>query len=418
MNKKRIAILGYGTVGRGVVEALENSSERVKMTTGLELELVGILKRTPVPDDPYSSLIYHEASELLKQDLDLVIECMGGIHPAFEYTKAALEAGISVVSSNKVVIAEYGVELMALALKNDVYYRFEAAVGGGIPVIRTIHRELRMNKITSLLGNLNGTVNYILTEMGSRGIDYQTALKATMGLGYAEPDPNDDVEGYDARRKLAILSSFITGEAIPHELIPCRGITSMQPEDFSWAKELGYHISLLGVYKDLGDRFSLEVSPFYLHDEHPMSMVRGVFNGILFHGDLSGDLLLYGEGAGGLATASAILEDVVQIFVTTLDAETKQYMCWDEFKDPSRLLTADELSWTYALRFNRDRLRGNLKLKRLLMERAVLFDTRGGAPGTLAITKDKLDGKALEELLELSKPDQYLPIYEVDDEQK
>lgn len=413
MSTLRIAIFGYGTVGRGVADALDQASRRMETMTGLTVELAAICDLSDLPDDPRAAILTLDGNTILDDEsIDLVVECMGGVGYAYEVTKRAITARKSVVTSNKALVAAHGMELKQLALENEVRYCFEAAVGGGIPLLRTLQRELRTNTVSSMAGILNGTTNYILTEMGERGLSYQTALKAAQDLGYAEADPTDDVEGFDTLRKLAILGSIITGEAISYQSIPCRGIVGLQPEDFSWAQEMDYTIALLAHFGHVNGDYALQVSPFYLPASNPLAMVRGVYNAALFQADLAGSFLLYGEGAGGLATASAILADIVQIAMHPFDVDRAERKVWCDNGIDARIVPEDEIRWRYAFRFGRDELKGNLAAKRSLNELMVSHETKGGAPGTLAVSKEPLSRKQLDELLEVLKPDQYLPIYE------
>lgn len=413
MKTMRIAIFGYGTVGRGVADAIDQASQRIQNMTGVTVHLASICDLLDLPDDPRAELLCKDGNSILDDpSIDLIVECMGGVGYAYEVTKRALSAGKSVVTSNKALVAAHGVELKQIALKNQARYSFEAAVGGGIPLLRTLQRELRTNTVTSMAGILNGTTNYILTEMGERGLSYETALKAAQDLGYAEADPTDDVEGFDTLRKLAILGSIITGGAVKYETIPCRGIVGLQPEDFSWAQEMNFTIALLAHFAQEGDRFALQVSPFYVPAENPLTMVKGVYNAALFQADLAGSFLLYGEGAGGLATASAILADILQIAIHPFDIDRAERKLWCENGIEAQIISEEDLEWRYAFRFGRDELKGNLKAKRILNELMVSYETKGGAPGTLAVTKKPLSHEKLNELIEILAPDQYLPIYE------
>ena len=413
MSTMRIAIFGYGTVGRGVADALDQAGQRIETMTGTTIELVSICDLMDLPDDPRASLLTKDGNSILNDEtVNLIVECMGVVGYAYEVTKRALSSGKSVVTSNKALVAKHGMELKQLALKNEARYSFEAAVGGGIPLLRTLQRELRTNTVTAMAGILNGTTNYILTEMGERGLSYGAALKAAQDLGYAEADPTDDVEGFDTLRKLAILGSIITGEAVNYETIPCRGIVGLQPEDFSWAQELDYKIALLAHYSCIDGQYAFQVSPFYVPADNPLAMVSGVYNAALFKADLAGTFLLYGEGAGGLATASAILADILQIAIHPFDIDRAERKVWCDNGIDTLIIPEDELRWRYAFRFGRDDLKGKLNAKRILNELMVTHETKGGAPGTLAVSKELLDRGRLNELLEVLEPEQYLPIYE------
>ncbi len=310
----KVAVLGYGTVGSGVVEVIESNNEQVSRSAGEEMHVKYILDLRDFPGDPYGDRVVHDISLILEDpEVSIVCEVMGGTGPAYQYTKQALETGKSVCTSNKELVAKHGPELLAAARKHNCSYMFEASVGGGIPIIRPINSSLTAEKILAILGIVNGTTNYILTRMGSEGAAFEDALKQAQELGYAERSPEADVEGYDACRKLAILSSLMTGKNVDSEKIYTEGITKIDAADFDYAKEAGMTIKLLAASKLTEDGKVLAmVAPFLISDIHPLAMVNDVFNAIFVTGNMLGDSMYYGRGAGKLPTASAVVSDVIE----------------------------------------------------------------------------------------------------------
>ncbi len=308
----QVAVLGYGTVGNGVVEVIENNKEAVNKKAGEELSVKYILDLREFPGDPYEDKVVHDVEIILNDpEVKIICETMGGLKSAYDYTKRALLAGKSVCTSNKELVAEYGPELLEIARENNCNYLFEASVGGGIPIIRPINYSLTAEKIDAITGILNGTTNYILSKMEKEGADFAGVLKQAQELGYAERNPKADVEGYDACRKIAILSSLMTGKNVKYEDIYTEGITKITAEDFVYAKALGKTIKLLAQSKEVDGKIYAMVSPFMIGLDHPLAMVNDVFNAVFVHGNMLGDSMYYGRGAGKLPTASAVVSDVV-----------------------------------------------------------------------------------------------------------
>lgn len=308
----KIAVLGYGTVGSGVVEVIERNRETVNKKAGEDLEVKYILDLRDFPGDPYEDRLVHDFGRILEDDeVSIVCETMGGVGAAYEFTRQALCAGKSVCTSNKELVAAHGPELLELAREHDCNYLFEASVGGGIPIIRPLNYCLTAERIESITGILNGTTNYILSKMEYEGADYENVLKAAQEKGYAERNPEADVEGYDACRKIAILSSLMTGKNVDYRKIYTEGITGVEPRDFEYARQMGMSIKLLAVSRETKDGTLAMVSPFLIDAEHPLHMVNGVFNAVLVHGNMLGDSMYYGRGAGKLPTASAVVSDVI-----------------------------------------------------------------------------------------------------------
>lgn len=307
-----VAVLGYGTVGSGVVEVIENNKDVITGRTGDELNVKYILDLRDFPGDPYESKVVHDASVILADpEIKIICETMGGLEPAYTFTKKALESGKSVCTSNKELVAAHGPELISIAKKNKCNYLFEASVGGGIPIIRPMNYALTAEKIEAVTGILNGTTNYILTKMDREGADFADVLKEAQEKGYAERNPEADVEGYDACRKIAILSSLMTGKYVKYQDIYTEGITKITSEDFKYAKALNKSIKLLGMSKAVEDGYEVMVAPCMISDENPLYSVSDVFNAILVRGNMLGDSMYYGRGAGKLPTASAVVSDVI-----------------------------------------------------------------------------------------------------------
>jgi homoserine dehydrogenase len=309
-----VAVLGYGTVGSGVVEVIEKNKQKILERTGVELGVKYVLDLRDFPGDPYEDKIVHDVNVIMDDpEVAVVCEVMGGVGAAYQFSKMALERGKAVCTSNKELVAKHGTELLALARANRSNYFFEASVGGGIPIIRPMVRSLTAEKIESVVGILNGTTNYILTKMDKEGADFDAVLKEAQELGYAERNPEADVEGHDTCRKIAILSMLINGKQLDSDSIPTEGITKISPADFALAKAAGRTIRLLGVSKcSPEDVLTVRVAPFLVNLENPLAAVSDVYNGILVTGNMVGDTMYYGRGAGKLPTASAVVSDVVE----------------------------------------------------------------------------------------------------------
>ena len=309
-----IAVLGYGTVGSGVVEVIRTNHELINKRAGEEIKIKYVLDLREFPGDPVEEILVHDFEQIVNDpEVKIVVEVMGGTGAAYTFTKRALEAGKSVCTSNKALVAQYGPELMEIAKEKKINFLFEASCGGGIPIIRAINGSLTADEIDEVSGILNGTTNYMLDKMITEGADFNTVLKEAQEKGYAEADPTADVEGQDACRKIAILSSLAYGKFLNFENVYTEGITKITPEDMEYAREMGRSIKLLGTSKKLGDdSFYALVAPFLVGQENPLYGVKGVFNSIFVHGNMLGDAMFYGSGAGKLPTASAVAADVVE----------------------------------------------------------------------------------------------------------
>ena len=307
-----VAVLGYGTVGSGVVEVIETNKKDINKRSAAELNIKYILDLRDFPGDPYESKVVHDYEVILNDpEVTIICETMGGINPAYDFSKRALLAGKSVCTSNKELVANHGPELIKIARENRCNYMFEASVGGGIPIIRPLNYSLTAERIDSITGILNGTTNYILTKMDKEGANFEDVLKEAQEKGYAERNPEADVEGYDACRKIAILSSLMCGKNVKYEEIYTEGITKISAADFLYAKQMNKSVKLLGMSRDKENGFFAMVAPFMISKDHPLYCVNDVFNAVYVHGNMLGDSMYYGRGAGKLPTASAVVSDVV-----------------------------------------------------------------------------------------------------------
>ena len=310
---KHVAVMGYGTVGSGVYEVLTKNKNIVSKNVGEELNVKYVLDLREFPGDPVENVLTHNFDDILNdEEVCVVAEVMGGIEPAYTFTKKCLLAGKSVCTSNKALVEKHGAELLAIAKEKNVNYLFEASVGGGIPIIRPLHTCLTADVIEEISGILNGTTNYMLTKMSAEGADYAEVLKDAQSKGYAERNPEADVEGHDPARKIAILTSLITGKKVDFEDLYCEGITKVTTEDIAYAKKMGLAIKLLATSKKIGDQYSIMVSPKMIGAAHPLFAVNDVFNAIFVKGNMLGDSMFYGSGAGKLPTASAVAGDIVE----------------------------------------------------------------------------------------------------------
>jgi len=307
-----IAVLGYGTVGSGVVEVLNTNGESIKKRAGEKINIKYILDLREFPGDPIMDKLVHDFNIILEDpEVKIIAEVMGGVEPAYTFVKKALLAGKSVCSSNKELVAKHGAELLDIAKESNSNFLFEASVGGGIPIIRPLNQSLTADEIEEITGILNGTTNYILSEMSEEGLDFDTALKDAQSKGYAERNPEADVEGYDACRKIAILSSLAFGMQVDFEDIYTEGITKITDVDIKYAKAMSARIKLFASSIKENDHFYSMVAPMMIKANHPLYSVNDVFNGIFVRGNVIGDVMFYGSGAGKLPTASAVVADIV-----------------------------------------------------------------------------------------------------------
>lgn len=310
----KVAVMGYGTVGSGVVEVIETHSDSIpKKIGGNTLEVAHILDLRDFPEDPHKDLFTKDFNDILNDpEVKIVAETMGGVNPAFDFTMKLLKAGKSVVTSNKELVAQKGLELLQAAEESGANYLFEASVGGGIPIIRPLTQCLAANHIEGIAGILNGTTNFILTMMIEEGMSFADALKIAQDKGYAEKDPTADVEGHDACRKVCILASLAFGKHVYPSQVETEGISNITLEDVSYINSAGGVIKLLGQIKYINDdQIAAFVSPAVVYNGSQLASVKDVFNAVLVRGDAVGDVCFYGPGAGKLPTASAVVADVI-----------------------------------------------------------------------------------------------------------
>lgn len=340
------AVLGYGTVGSGVVEVIEKNADMVGRNAGEEIHVKYILDLREFPGDPHEKDIIHDFNRIVEDgEVKIICETMGGVGAAYDFTKRALTAGKSVCTSNKELVAAHGPELLALAKEHNCNYLFEASVGGGIPIIRPMKDALTAEHIEAIAGILNGTTNYILTKMEKEGADFESVLKLAQEKGYAERNPEADVEGHDACRKIAILSSLMTGRNVDYQKIYTEGITKITARDFAYAAAMGMSIKLLALSRKMGEETLAMVSPCLISKESPLYMVDGVFNAVMVKGNMLGDAMFYGRGAGKLPTASAVVADVVDCARHIGES----LMCfWDA--EEAALMSIDDVERTFFFR--------------------------------------------------------------------
>lgn len=375
----KIAVIGYGVVGSGTVELFEKNKAQIESNIGRQVDIKYILDLKDFPDSPYADRMIKDFNIILNDpEVEVVAEVVGGATFAYNYTKALLESGKSVVTSNKELVARKGAELLKIAKDNGCNYLFEASVGGGIPIIRPIYKCLAGNKIEEIAGILNGTTNFILTKMIREQMSFEDALRQAQENGYAEADPTADVEGIDACRKICILGSLAYGKQIDPDKIHCSGISKIAMEDVEYADVAGYVIKLVGVVKDTEDgKISAMVSPRLVEKKHMFSHVDDVYNAICVKGNGVGDAVFYGRGAGKLPTASAVVGDIIDALK---HKGTHIGVHWDECGDDFLLPRADEESSVYV------RVKGenaeSMKSAFSSMFGKLIFLERAGRPDT------------------------------------
>ena len=338
----KVAILGYGTVGSGVFEVINSNKDVITRKAGLELEIKYVLDLRDFPGDPVESVLTHDVNDIINDpEVEVVAEVMGGVGAALKFTRAALEAGKSVCTSNKELVATHGCELMKIAAEHGCRYLFEASVGGGIPLIRPIMTALHGDDIVHLKSILNGTTNYILTRMSEAGAGFEEALSEAQKKGYAEADPTADVEGHDAMRKTSILASIVEGRFVSCDDVHTEGISAITAADFKYARKLHAGVKLLSVINRENGRISALVAPFLVREDNELYGVKGVKNASLICGNAVGDIMFYGSGAGKLPTASAVVADMAEAAQCKAGlSSAKQVPAWTE--DPANVVPFDE----------------------------------------------------------------------------
>lgn len=386
----KVAIMGFGTVGSGVYDIIIQNSEKLcRNTYGEEVSIKYILDIRDFDDHPQKELFTKNFDDILNDDeVTVVAETMGGLHPAYEFTKSLLLAGKSVVTSNKELVATYGTELLDIASQKNVNYMFEASVGGGIPVIRPLHQDLTANRITRIAGILNGTTNYILYHMFTNGQSFEDALADAQAKGYAEKNPAADIEGHDACRKIAILASLASGTAVDYQDIDTEGIVNITLDDVKYAEQLNSVIKLIGYASFLEDGTIYSfVSPMLIPSSSPLSGVDGVFNAIMVTGNCVGNLMFYGAGAGKLPTASAVVADVIDC---VRHRERAKKIGWEK---PSKNIMASKDAVAFAYLIRSDASEDTVKA---VFPDARFLDTDGSE--RVWLTKE-LNGSEIEEKL-------------------
>ncbi|MBO5032310.1 MAG: homoserine dehydrogenase [Lachnospiraceae bacterium] len=308
----KVAILGYGTVGSGVFEVIRKNKDAITGKLGDEVQVKYVLDLREFEGDPVQEVLVHDVDTILNDpEVAVVCETMGGERPAYDFTKRALESGKSVCTSNKELVEKHGPELLQIAKAHNCSYLFEASVGGGIPIIRPLRTSLAQEEILSITGILNGTTNYILTKMETEGLAFEDVLKRAQEKGYAEKNPDADILGFDACRKISILTSLAYGKNVDFHDITTEGITAITDSDFAYAKKMGATIKLFAKSVKKDNKYYAIVAPFIVKPENPLYAVKGVFNAILVNCNMGGETMYYGKGAGKLATASAVVADVL-----------------------------------------------------------------------------------------------------------
>ena len=346
-----VAVLGYGTVGSGVVEVINTNHESINKRAGQEINVKYVLDLRDFPGDPVEKILVHDYEQIVNDpEVDIVVEVMGGVEPAYTFVKKALLAGKNVCTSNKALVADKGRELMDIAREKSINFLFEASCGGGIPIIRVINSSLTGDEIDEVTGILNGTTNYMLYKMSTEGCEFDTVLKEAQQKGYAEADPTADVEGYDACRKIAILSSLAYSEYFDYKDIYTEGITKITPEDMEYAAKLGRTIKLLGTSRRNADGTCYAmVAPFLIGRDSPLYSVNDVFNAVFVHGNMLGDAMFYGSGAGKLPTASAVVGDIVD---SAKHLHTNIFTNWNS--TPAKLRPLEQVSGRFFVRVKKE----------------------------------------------------------------
>ena len=348
----RVGLLGAGTVGSGVIQVLEMNRRQITERVGAQIQLKTVLVRDLAKKRPQLEgfVLTDNIDDIVNdEEIDVVVELMGGLEPAREYMLKAMEHGKNVVTANKDVVAQFGKEMFAMAEKHDVDFMFEASVGGGIPIITPLKQCLTANRITEIMGIVNGTTNYMLTKMTECGSDYEEVLKEAQAKGYAEANPSADVDGLDAARKAAILASLAFNTRVELKDVSVEGITKITPDDIEYARNLGYVVKLLAVGKDSDAHgVDVRVHPVFLPKEHPLAAVNGVFNAIFVRGNAIGEAMFYGQGAGSLPTASAVVADIIAVARDTIHETFGRVRC--TCYEQKRLCPLDETESSYYVR--------------------------------------------------------------------
>lgn len=342
----KIAIMGFGVVGSGVGEIVLKNQKGIAVKCGENVEIAHILDLRDFPESEFKCFTKDFSDILSDPEVGIVVETMGGVNPAYKFTKELLLAGKHVITSNKELVAAHGAELLSIAEQKNINYLFEASVGGGIPIIRPLYSCLTAGIITDVIGILNGTTNYILTQMFQSGVSFENALCDAQKKGYAEKDPTADIEGLDTCRKIAILSSLAYGKAIDSSKVETEGITNITAADVAYAEKAGYSIKLIGYSSREGKNVYAAVFPAFVSKQNPLSSINDVFNGIVVKGDDLGDVMFYGRGAGKLPTANAVVSDIID---AVKHKHTHIIIQWNEY-DEERQSSGENHKFSYYVR--------------------------------------------------------------------
>lgn len=384
----KIAIMGFGVVGSGVGEIVLKNQKGIAVKCGENVEIAHILDLRDFPESEFKCFTKDFNDILSDPEVGIVVETMGGVNPAYKFTKELLLAGKHVITSNKELVAAHGAELLSIAEQKNINYLFEASVGGGIPIIRPLYSCLTAGIITDVIGILNGTTNYILTQMFQSGVSFENALCDAQKKGYAEKDPTADIEGLDTCRKIAILSSLAYGKAIDSSKVETEGITNITAADVAYAEKAGYSIKLIGYSSREGKNVYAAVFPAFVSKQNPLSSINDVFNGIVVKGDDLGDVMFYGRGAGKLPTANAVVSDIID---AVKHKHTHIIIQWNEY-DEERQSSGENHKFSYYVR-----LRGEIPADVCGCEKFTLDSAE--FEGEFAIITPEMTGAELDGLL-------------------
>ena len=384
----KIAIMGFGVVGSGVGEIVLKNQKGIAAKCGENVEIAHILDLRDFPESEFKCFTKDFNDILSDPEVGIVVETMGGVNPAYKFTKELLLAGKHVITSNKELVAAHGAELLSIAEQKNINYLFEASVGGGIPIIRPIYSCLTAGIITDVIGILNGTTNYILTQMFQSGVSFENALCDAQKKGYAEKDPTADIEGLDTCRKIAILSSLAYGKAIDSSKVETEGITNITAADVAYAEKAGYSIKLIGYSSREGKNVYAAVFPAFVSKQNPLAGINDVFNGIVVKGDDLGDVMFYGRGAGKLPTANAVVSDIID---AVKHKHTHIIIQWNEY-DEERQSSGENHKFSYYVR-----LRGEIPADIRGCEKFTLDSAE--FEGEFAIITPEMTGAELDGLL-------------------
>jgi len=391
---KYIAIIGFGIVGGGIPDVIDSCRDGIRNALGEDIEVKYILDLRDFPDSPYGDRVVHDINVIVEDpEIELVCETMGGSHPAYEFSVACMEHGISVVTSNKEVVANFGDKLLECAEKNCVSYLFEASVGGGIPCLRPFATSLGHEKITGVSGILNGTTNFILSKMKTEGREFADVLAEAQTLGYAERDPSADVDGIDAMRKIIILTALATGKLASDKSVYAETIRNITPADIDAAERIGGAVKLIGTYKAVGDKMSVFVCPQIVKNDMALSAVNDVYNAVSVKCDITGDVMFYGRGAGRYPTAGAVVADAVAVLSGAAKAEKNHVFV----RDDSAVLPFADVKFTYYIRTAVDSAADALESFKGVFDDVTLLE--GSADGVCEFVCGKLSKSELDAAL-------------------